>query len=70
MRWEYEWVERVTVRRRSRFLLLPKRIGDIERWLERAEWEEKWTVVYTDWDSGVHWGWRATRWLDLNGEAP
>lgn len=43
-------------RTRTRFLLLPKRIGNETRWLEAATWVEEWR--------GPGRWWVGLRWID------
>jgi len=52
---------------RTKFLWLPKKIGDEWRWLERASYEQK--VVAVDVGGSMEWGkyknmWCATQWID------
>jgi hypothetical protein len=45
-------------RKRSGYLVFPKRIDDELRWLEYAEWEEKYTWCwYEGW-------WYSNKWLN------
>jgi hypothetical protein len=55
----------------TRFLFLPKSVGDETRWLERATWEEK-SVPFYSWVGGLHgfskeptsFEWEPVRWID------
>ncbi len=60
MRWSKDW-QPVDGEMRvvTKFLWLPKKLGHETRWLERASWNIKATVLST----GVYW-WSATGWLD------
>jgi hypothetical protein len=50
-------------RRRSGFLLWPKRIGDERRWLEWATWIEQRSWLRNAWGDTFH-GWKAVEWVD------
>lgn len=51
-----------SIRVRSGFLLLPKRIGRITKWLTRAAWREQYIEA-----SNIGW-WQATEWIDQLGK--
>ena len=71
MRWNNALYSHGNIRRRTAFLWLPKRIGAVTRWLERATWEER--FVSLDEPSGIplrvlypRWGYPyfvAVRWI-------
>ena len=50
-----------TLRVRNEFLWFPKTIGDETRWLETAEWEERYRI-YHGYDGFEKW-WETTRWV-------
>jgi hypothetical protein len=49
-------------RLRSRFLWAPKTIEGETRWLEFADWWERYSYTDTDWDTGPSYGWTVVRW--------
>lgn len=51
------------IRHRSEFLFFPKTINGKTRWLEHAQWTEKYGRVWTTSFSGSHWyDWVAISW--------
>jgi len=44
------------IRYRDEFLIFPKQINDVLRWLERAKWAEKFDGL----------NWQNIYWLDMN----
>ena len=48
-----------TTRTKSKFLILPKKINDQWRWLEKSTWVEKFT--YNSYDRKV---WISDRWIN------
>lgn len=59
MKWKNPRVGEVRIK--SGFLLFPKTLENITRWLEFATWEE----MYDGWSSK---DWGAIRWLDIKKE--
>ncbi len=50
-------------RKRSGFLYFPKTIDYQTRWLERASWDEIYTITCSD-EYTVHAGWEGFFWLE------
>ncbi len=61
MKWKVkkESVEKGTIAIVSKFLWIPKLIGDEKRWLTKATWEQIWKV-----DSEGAGKWVARKWID------